>query len=511
MTKENSIKSNEHVKKSHALQVALTRAAVVVLIGITWIYIILRSRPMPGNDYQAFLFLGSRLAQGDKLYVDIWDNKDPLTYWIAALVSQSYPVSSHFVELIWFITIAISTYFIARAFLLSPLIAALSGGILGPLAILNLAYFQGATESPGIALMMAALALTINKRYLFGGIVLGVLVFLKIVFIPVAFSLVLYWLITKREFRAIQIVILGFLGTLLSFLILLRLRGELFGYFETLRMNTQYSNAQLADGAPMQLGDALLSRLSLLSGHQLSGTLLVVSILFIITGYLIYRMEVSDSKVLKRAWMLTAIAFLTSFFVLFITAKLPHHLLLLTFPIILGSLLTISIVQNIQISRFNLSQSWRQGVAAVTTLALAVLATGVLSPLDHKFLAESGWNRINTELSTGTATQWLLDNRQLKDTPIAFLGHGISNPITGTDIPWKLACRFTGQGPTTAQWILNETLSCIGNSEIVIVGRDANPLDQDGNYNTFLAEAEAELAANFDCVDFLDITVCQKL
>jgi len=480
------------------------------LIAITWIYIILRSRPMPDNDYQAFLLVGSRLAQGDRLYVDVWDNKDPLTHWIAALVSQSFPLSSHVVELIWLATVAIATFFIARAFGTSPIVASLAGGVLGPLAILNLAYFQGATELPGITITLASLALVMRRHFVFSGALLGVLVFLKIVFLPVALTAVLYWLFTSKHLKSITRISLGFLSAFLSLLILLFARGELLGYFETLRMNMQYSNAQLEDGVPMQVTDAIGSRISLITQHQMSGSILIALILFAISYLVIFKFKVTNPEIFKSAWILSALSFVTTFAVLFITAKLSHHVLLMAVPVILTSLMAISIVENFHLELLSLSKSWRVLIASLFTLILSIVATGVMAPLDHKFLAESGWDRINTEIQVSDAEQWLKINPELANVPIGFLGRGRSVPITGTDVPWELACRFTGQGPTSADLILDETLECLTRSEIIIIGVDAVQAEEDGRYNKFLRDALNLVNSEYECNGTGSITVCRS-
>ena len=407
-------------------------------------------------------------------------------------------------------TVAIATFFIARTFGSSRIVASLAGGVLGPLAILNLAYFQGSTELPGIAITLASLALVMKRRFFFSGALLGVLVFLKIIFLPVAFTAVLYWLFTSKQFKSITKLVLGFLAAFASFLILLLVRGELLGYFDTLRMNLQYSNAKLEDGVPMQATDAIGSRISLITQHQLSGTLLLILILSAISFLVAFKLKVTNPDVLKSAWVLSALSLLTAFIVLLITAKLSHHVLLMAIPVILTSLTVISIIENLRLPWVSLSKSWRILIASLFTLILAVFATGVLAPLDHKFLAESGWDRINTQIQVSDAEQWMRDNPELANIPIGFIGHGRSIPIVGTDVPWELACRFTGHGPTSSDLILDETLECLSQSEIIIVGVDAVPVEEDSRYNNFLRNALSLVETKYDCTPTGSITVCRR-
>lgn len=54
-------------------------------IGFTWVLIALRVQPWPFSDYGVFLAVGRRLEAGEILYEQVWDNKDPLTYYTIAM------------------------------------------------------------------------------------------------------------------------------------------------------------------------------------------------------------------------------------------------------------------------------------------------------------------------------------------------------------------------------------------------------------------------------------------
>jgi len=505
----NSVKTPEPYEGSDTRGLLIPRMFTFIAIFISWIYVILRTRPLLDTDYAAFLFVGSRLAQGDKLYVEVWDNKDPLTYWITALISQNPPVSSHIVEIGWFATISVATYYIARAFRLPKLVAALAGGTLGPLAVLNLAYFQGATELQGVALLLVAIALSLRNQFLLSGVILGILIFAKLIFFPVGISAALYCILRGGSYSRLKTFFIGLASATLSLGALLFFRGELFGYFETLKMNFFYSNARIGDGTQLSIIDSIVNRLNLIVGHQLAGTLLITLLLLVFSYFTIFREFVRNDEALRNAWWLTIIIFTGSFMVIIGTAKTPHHVLLLTVPVILVALLTISVVWNVQFENRYFSDTRRNFLTLSTTLVLALVATGVVSLLDHKFLAESGWNRINTVSPESTVVRWLKENRQFENAPIAMLGRGSSVPITKPDLRWNIGCRFMsqgGQGSTEAN--LDESLRCLTEAEIVIVGPDATPDSYESAYNDFLLEARVTIALGFECSKFGDVDVC---
>jgi hypothetical protein len=485
-------------------------AFILLLISITWFYIFLRTTPVLGNDSQAFLQIGARVAQGDRLYLDVWDNKDPLTYWITSLYTYNYPLVAHLIELIWFGTISISAYFISRKFQISFRISLLAAWVLAPLAVLNLAYFSGSTEVPGLAVLIASVALAMQRRYVVAGILIGVLVFLKLIFTPIALALVLYWMWGQRENRIFLDLIAGFFVGIASITVLLIVRGELAGYVEMLNINILYSNAQLTDGSPMPLGDAFGGRLSLLSQHQLYGTLILALVFTAITGFFILRPRSGQLSTLRRAWFLSLLSWLGVSLVLLVTAKLAQHLLLFSLPIILISILTVSVIENSQKSLGKESTLRQTVISGSATLVLAILASGIVSPFDHKFLAESGWSRLSSEAQLSSTTKWIQMNPAQRDTSMAFLGNGTSVPVVGNQVPWNLNCRFIGQGPTDPEWMLTENLECISDSEIVIIEQGSSPYEGADVFNDYLSKALEVLERNFNCKEYLDIQVCQR-
>jgi hypothetical protein len=51
---------------------------------ITWIALVPRIVPFRLSDRGIFISVGARLLAGDRLYIDVYDNKDPLFYYFVA-------------------------------------------------------------------------------------------------------------------------------------------------------------------------------------------------------------------------------------------------------------------------------------------------------------------------------------------------------------------------------------------------------------------------------------------
>ncbi len=63
-----------------------------LLLVITWVVVIAITvpqaqsiGPQPNGDYGFFTAVAERLVAGDRLYVDIWDNKDPFVFYSIAV------------------------------------------------------------------------------------------------------------------------------------------------------------------------------------------------------------------------------------------------------------------------------------------------------------------------------------------------------------------------------------------------------------------------------------------
>lgn len=482
--------------------------SIAALIGIVWVSIFLRTQPSPINDYQAFLQVGARLTQGDRLYVDVWDNKDPLIYWLAAIGSYERPYLPHLFELLWLLTYSVAIFVLGRKFQLSILLSLVTAGALAPLSILNLNYFPGSTELVGLALLACTFAAASSRKFVLSGLLSGVLLFAKLIYFPISVCFLAFILLREPRSGRVIRVMAGFAIAAGAFVALLIARGEWHGYIETMKINVGYSNTQTVDGSQMPASDAILSRLALFTQGVSQWLLLLIVLLLTVTWILIFRLGVRQSGTLKSAWFLVAITFSTSCLVLLVTAKLSHHLTLLSLSGVLCIILVLSTIENIEPWNLTFAAKTLRGGLIGAVILLALLASGLAAPGDQVFLTISGRDRIAASLPQDAATSWLQEHPSTRNSPIAFIGRGTQVPATATNIPWNLGCRFIGQRPSDAPWMFQETLTCLSTAKIVIVGKDAIPSEGAAEYNAFLEEVNRRLLMRFNCRTFNEIEVC---
>ena len=61
----------------------------IVFIALFVAVVLAQANPFyqsPNRDGGLFMYMGERILKGDKLYVDIWDNKGPLIFYLNAVI-----------------------------------------------------------------------------------------------------------------------------------------------------------------------------------------------------------------------------------------------------------------------------------------------------------------------------------------------------------------------------------------------------------------------------------------
>ena len=72
------------------------RKLPLILVTLVWIGVLARLMPIPEYDRGIFVSVAARLAADDRLYADVWDNKEPFFYDRATWsTSEPRPRSPH--------------------------------------------------------------------------------------------------------------------------------------------------------------------------------------------------------------------------------------------------------------------------------------------------------------------------------------------------------------------------------------------------------------------------------
>ena len=269
----------------------------------------------------------SGFALGDRLYVDVWDNKDPLVYYSIALARTFGPLGAWILEVAW---VALAS---APRRCSSPGRSSLTrrlsvwvGMVLGPFVILGYLYFMGTTHLPGIALIMTALALAAWDRPVLAGVSVGLVLFVKLIMGPLAIVLAVALIVLSGRRRALKWFCAGLGALVVAFIGLMAFRGELVEFVRTQVLNTTYSQAPIVSPTQTGLMQKIAQHVVILVNPHVFVILLTSAVLVLSLGWRHRTLPRSARwpQLPMLAWLI-AVAVVMEIVTIFLTGKwLPH-------------------------------------------------------------------------------------------------------------------------------------------------------------------------------------------
>ena len=422
--------------------------------------------------------MAERLATGDTLYVDVWDNKEPLFFLTLASGRLLSPYMDVVIELAWIAATAIASFAILRTHARSPWISSLVGFSLVPLILTGSIYVAGFTHLPSTAIVISSYALLIRGQAIWAGALVPVLVGFKIILIPVALALLISWFLLERSRRDLLRYLLGAVvsGALLT--ILLLVRGELQGFMDLILSNIGYSQSLIADAYPVPIWVHLEP---VLQGPAITVTGGIV--------FLLALTRLTTEPAEAQLWWGTLAALLSSLIVIAITGLWPHHGQILYVPAILAILLACSVY---------VTNSAVRPAQLVMLIALAVVLSGAPSlraTIDQVLSARGNLLDLTRQ---SEATKDLLSIAP-PGSSYARLGKNTDDShAQGLDSlthPCYQFVQYTYDLPATLERIPN----CLPSADFVIVDKGLVPEIGEAEWNTFVAESESALSEHFEC------------
>jgi hypothetical protein len=494
--------------------VVATGAVVVA----AWAIALPRLVPGTAGDHGTYVSVAERLLAGDRLYVDVWDNKDPLFYYLLALGRSVTSLADIAIEVLWVLVAAAAVLAIARmARVPGPLaVAAALGGV--PLLLTGAAYEPGMTHLPGLAVALAATAFAARGRWIVAGVAVALVLFLKLILVPVAVALVLVVAVHRRERGGSVRAALGAAVTALAGFGLLWLRGELGGWVATFGANLAYADGDLASS---QYGSVV--------GHLLrafpedsrgAGLVTVASIAIVLlvchrSGPSAGALERSGEPVSERAgsvagrsivtpamlWDSTAASLVVGLCVVAVSATWPHHLQTLYLPAA-----TALVLVAVRLSMLaGPAGGWRPAVA----LALAAyLLGGALHPYWTVAAVRDLSQHVQQLRGPSPDSEVLHRLPQVRTYARAGSNDVTAHAVGLADL--HLSCpRFHQYAIDTAS-TLAAVAACLPQADAVIVDDTVRPERDAPVWNAYVARVRALVATGYECVPASGSRVCVK-
>lgn len=309
--------------------------AVTVTVAVVWLVTWPRTVPTLFGDHGSYISMAERVLAGDRLYVDVWDNKGPLYYdeiAVGRLVSRFADIA---LEVGW-VALACAAVLSLCRFAGIPRRGSLLTALAGvPVVVTGAAYTAGMTHLPGVALCLGVAGLAVRRRWVVAGALTGVLLFSKEIMVPIAGAAILTAAWHHRSWRGLVRAVVSALVVAAAVVGMLWARGELGGFVSTITSNLAY-----ADGGLSQ------SRYGSVVGHLLNAmpedgrggglvSLVAVVVVLVTTGRPASRTsrpgEATRSAAERRSsattlvWDLTAACLVAAVAVIAATAPWPHH------------------------------------------------------------------------------------------------------------------------------------------------------------------------------------------
>ena len=452
------------------------------------------------GDRGIFVSVAERLLAGDKLYSGVWDNKDPLFYYLVAAQRTLGWYAEIAAEALLILIAIAAVYFIALK--LTPRWTAAAISAVGaPITLMGTSYYPGLTELPGITLVFVVLAAAAYRWTFAAGVCLALLGFSKLIFAPVAAAGLAGILIAAEDRSAfIRQIAAGAVISVAAIVAVLIIRGELLPFVETIKLNIAYSQGDLI-GGNKGIG-SIFRHLQLAGGRGTYDKLLALALMNVLVALSLLQEDSDrDRRAISIAAFFTSVVALV---VLSMTGVQFHHAQILCIPTIIALLGLSSLLDR---------AAQRSGVLALATIILTGLLMGghPLFPPQYAAYTKSRLLEsftIHERVSPETKSIGSLA------TPGAYARIG-QNDDEGHAIglrDWKLACPRFHQYPFLPEAILNVVLDCASRSPTLLVSASfkAEP-GASPQWLNFVAKGEELISRHYSCRSALsDIRVCVR-
>jgi len=479
--------------RTFARQVGPWTTGLTACVWTVLVFVVLRA---PLADYGIHVSVAERLIAGDRLYAEVWDNKDPLYFQSLALARLVTPMGGWLLEIGGLVLIGIAAFALATSLGLSRRLSVLTGWVGAPVIVVGVAD-PTAGVLAGVPLALMSIALLVNGHRVSAGLILAFVPFFKITVFPVALAAFLAIIVLRRERGTWARVAAGFGLGVLAVLALLALRGELGPYLDSLRLNLAYSQ----EGGQAGGLTGLITHLSPLTSQSVQVTILgILLALTLVRAGAESRGPRQAGDAVSVVWWATVWASAAVVGVLAVTGKWPGHAKILVIPAVLALLVGVA-AGPARLRLFGLAP----------TLAIVVLIT-LLSgaPSYRHVLSSLEYARANINLQGAISQHSLVIQSTGPASSYARVGQG-DDPAHAVGLgQWTLACprfqQYWWESPSTLQ----RTLDCLPNARVVLVTPDLYGPVSSPAWDDFQQSVEMILSSGFDCRDADGVRICVK-
>jgi hypothetical protein len=452
--------------RDRRIELALISGLFVVIFLLSFFT---RLVPAAGSDNGIFQSVADRMLAGDHLYVDVYDNKDPLFYYMVAGQRLIGPIGQYLFELAAVFGSSWLTAMLAKRFETSLTRLEFAAICLCAAFVLTGWFYRpGMPATPALFFAVVAFAAAFSNRYFLAGLAIVFVFFTNVLLFPsavwfVAVYSLLHAHLAKQAPWALLRAMAGAVIALCGGLVALAMRHELAGYVAVLESNFIYTQDNWAHA------DSLLGSIEnhLTASLYFGANALIVSVAA--TGSLIWLglKTAPDRTAFKAACLSAASLFPLLVIESALVVSFPQHLAPWELLILLALILAVPKLARTLGWRFALA-----GLVVVTLLAVPLMREGW--PLSDP-RAFGGRIRALQTMSP----EIVLLNRISGGRPLSYARLGQNEQFDqafGT-AGYQLKCADIAQYPFYAKARLRRILDCATTADAVIIDLPEMKLD----------------------------------
>lgn len=428
---------------------------------------ILRGTPVAGSDQGVYLSIAARLLDGDRLYADVVDPKDPLFFYTYAAAMWLWDWRGPFLlDGIWLGLAGLSIALLLHE-LRAPRSAVVAGFFVYPLALTAGWYQAGLTMLAALAIAPLPAWLWLRGRFVAAGALVATVMLFKLNLAAIAGASLAAFVVLgapPEGSRARQVAraaagLVAFLG---AAAVVLAIRGELRGYLEMIAYNVHYSSSLVDHLGPVDRARAHLDvpvQYFESSGRwQLPAAVLVLAV-FAAAVVVAWTRAESRRRALAAASVLTLVATLGT---LALTAYWTHHLQMLAYP---AALIVATIVSVVAL---------RLGRRAGAIVAAACVVFALWSSVKNETRIDvaDAWTT-STPISAGAVALERARMRFHADDErvsyVAFGGNSENAHAVFIADELELVCRWFHLYPESLESHFEETLDCVNREDPALI------------------------------------------
>ena len=462
--------------------------------------VLFRGEPILASDQGVYLSVAARMLDGDHLYSETIENKDPLFFYTyAAALWVGGWRGPFLLDGLWFGLAAVSFALMLRE-LRVPRSAVVAGFFVYPLALSAGWYLAGQTILGALAVAPLAPWLWLRGRFAAAGVTLGVVMLLKLNLAAVAVAplaiFVIFGAPEGRRWRPVAWCAAGLSAALTVAALILAVRGELRAYLELVEYNVYYSGALADEGSGFldrarQHLDVVLAYFENSGRWQLPAVVLVLGAFCAAAFTVARRANASGSRLLAAAAAGTLVLAAVS---LALTAYWFHHVQLLAYP--------AALVAATLVAATAVALGPRAGALAAAVCVLFALWSSL--KLEDRIRIAPAW----TTAGTSTSSQALEEARRRfyadaeRVTYMAFGGNSENAHAVFISDRFDLVCRWFHLYPHSTDDQLDETTECSEREEPALILVTLGFFDdrEGASWQGFIANARRLLDSRYDLV-----------